>query len=388
MAKKGSVGIVKTQHVKFDKEISLELGEKLGPVTVAYETYGELNKDRSNAILVVHALSGDAHAAGYHTPKDKNPGWWDLMIGPGKPIDTKKYFVICSNFLGGCKGTTGPSSVNPKTKKPYGTSFPVITVSDMVRVQKMLLDHLGIENLASVIGGSMGGMQALEWGIQFPDMPKSIVVIASCPYLSTQAIAFDEVARHAIISDPEWKNGRYYGKKQKKISGLAIARMIGHITYLSEEGMKKKFGRHIQTDAYKRFDLSDKFHSGKMFSVESYLIHQGFKFLERFDANSYLYILEAMDEFDIAEKYGNNSLVKALKKVKAETFVVSFTSDWLFPPEQSREIVEALRKNDKDVSYLEVESNYGHDSFLLENKVFEEAIKNFLHHIKTGKVKI
>ncbi len=399
-----SIGIVKKQTFTFadtPNEFVLESGKKLGPVTIAYETYGELNKTKSNAILVLHALSGGAHAAGYYSDEDikgekKKFGWWDIMIGPGKAMDTNKYFVICSNVLGGCYGSTGPASINPKTNKPYGLEFPVVTISDMVKAQKCLLDQLGIEKLVTVIGGSMGGMQAIEWTLQFPDIPKSAIVIASCTSQSAQEIAFDAVGRNSITTDPDWENGDYYGKN-KELTGLAIARMVGHITYLSEEGMDQKFGRRLQGDvknySYKikdilgqpDADLEKKF--DREFEVESYLAHQGKKFVNRFDANSYLYLTKAMDYFEVEDKYGGGSLTKALKRTKAETLLISFTSDWLYSSDQSKKIVEALRINNKDVSYLEIKSKHGHDAFLLEkktvaeNKILSQAIKNFISHI-------
>jgi homoserine O-acetyltransferase/O-succinyltransferase len=390
-----SVGIVKTQYFTFahaPNEMPLEKGGKLGPITVAYETYGNLNKDKTNAIVVCHALSGDAHAAGYYSDEDikgtkKVTGWWDLMIGPGKAIDTNKYFVICSNILGSCYGTTGPSSINPATGKEYAMTFPEVTIPDMVKVQKYLLDSLGIEKLISVIGGSIGGMQALEWSLQFPDIPKSVVVIAASAALSAQEIALDAVGRNAIKMDSQWEGGNYYGK-ERKLKGLAVARMIGHISYLSEEGMDKKFGRKpedpVMADSMTPFE--QEFEKG--FAVEGYLAHQGQKFVDRFDANAYLYVTKAMDYFDVDNKYGGGSLTKAIKRIKAEVMMISFTSDWLFSPAQAKEIVQALTLNDKDVSYIEIKSIHGHDAFLLdkksiaENKILGQAFKNFLLHIK------
>ncbi|MFH1378816.1 MAG: homoserine O-acetyltransferase [bacterium] len=366
-----SVGIVKTQSFTFAEiphEFVLENGKKLGPITVAYETYGTLNKAKSNAILIVHALSGDAHAAGKNDHKDEKSGWWDSMIGPGKSFDTNTYFIICSNIIGGCKGTTGPSSINPKTKKPYGLSFPIITIADMVRVQKKLIDHLGIQKLLAVAGGSMGGMQVLDWAIHYPDMVKSAVVIASTAHLSPQALAFDEVGRHAIASDPTWQQGNYYGGEVPAI-GLSFARMIGHITYLSEESMTEKFGREKMT-----------YEDGKDFTqhyaVGSYLRYKGDSFVKRFDANSYLYITRAMDDYDLIRKHG--SLHDAFKNVKSKFLVISFTSDWLFPSSHSKEIVKALVRNKKDVSYCEVESSYGHDAFLLEFEQITKLISSFI----------
>lgn len=396
-AEPGSVGIIKPQFFNFD-ELILDSGLKLGPVTIAYETYGKLNDKKNNAILILHALSGTPHVAGFNSPEEKSPGWWDLMVGPGKPMDTNKYFIICSNVLGSCYGSTGPSSINPKTNKPYGLTFPVVTIHDMVRAQKKFLDHLGIGKLVTVIGGSMGGMQAIDWCLQFPDVPESAIVIASCAEQSAQEIAFDAVGRNAITSDPDWSKGDYYGKTTK-LKGLAVARMVGHITYLSEEGMDKKFGRKLQsssnTYAYsilakeKNPELSDfenKF--DREFTVESYLAHQGKKFTDRFDANSYLYITKAMDYFDAAVRYGGGSLKQAMKRVEAEMLIISFTSDWLYSSAQSKAIVEAMRVNNKDVSYMEIKSQHGHDAFLLdkkginENRFLGQAIKNFLSHAK------
>ncbi|MEJ5284765.1 MAG: homoserine O-acetyltransferase [Brevinematales bacterium] len=372
---KGSVGIVETKYVNFatnEKDyIKLDSGKKFGPITVAYETYGELNSDKSNAILVCHALSGNAHAAGFHKSMGHKPGWWDDVIGPGKAIDTDKYFVICSNVIGGCAGTTGPSSINPETGKPYGANFPVITIGDMVKVQKLLIDYLGIEKLLAVIGGSMGGMQALEWALRYPDNVLSSIVIAATARLSPQSIAFNAVGRNAIIRDENWNGGDYYGKVPPSV-GLSIARMIGHITYLSDESMHKKFGRRLQTRNEFGFDFS------KEFQVESYLDYQGNKFVEIFDANSYLYVTKAMDYFDVAAMYGKGSLEEAMKLVKSRILVISFTSDWLFPPYQSQEIVNALLKQKKDVSYYNIESSYGHDAFLLEIDLEEKIISSFV----------
>jgi homoserine O-acetyltransferase len=385
-----SVGIVKLQYFTF-AELQLERGGRLESVTLAYETYGVLNADRSNALMVCHALSGDAHAAGYYTEDDikgakKNTGWWELMIGPGKALDTNKYFIICSNIIGSCYGSTGPNSIDPATGKEYGMSFPEVTIPDMVKAQKALLESFGIEKLVTVIGGSMGGMQALEWALQFPDVPKSIVIIATSAGLSAQEIALDAVGRNAIKSDPEWQNGNYPSKKELK--GLAVARMVGHISYLSEEGMEKKFGRRLEDPAMaaSMSDFEKQFDNN--FAVEGYLAHQGKKFVERFDANSYIYVTKAMDYFDVDNKYGGGSLNKAMKKIKAEVLMVSFSSDWLFSPAQAKEIVQALTMNNKDVSYIEIESIHGHDAFLLdkksiaENKIMGQAFKNFLIHIK------
>ncbi|MBU0650931.1 homoserine O-acetyltransferase [bacterium] len=367
--KASSVGIVKTEYFQLDKELVLDSGKKLGSITVAYETYGSLNSSKDNVIVVLHALSGDAHAAGKHSKDDKKFGWWDDMIGPGRALDTNKYFVVCSNFLGGCSGTTGPNSINPQTNKPYGLKFPVITISDMTRVQKALLDYLGVKKVLNVIGGSMGGMQAMDWIIQYPDMVKSAIVIAAAARLSAEAIAFDAVGRNAIMSDPNWNNGDYYDKEVPG-SGLAIARMIGHITYLSREAMHDKFGRKLQDKEHFGYDFS------KDFQVESYLDYQGLRFVERFDANSYLYITKAMDYFDLTDKYG--SLEKAFENIKSKVLVLSYSSDWLFPPIQSEEIVDALTRLDKDVSYCNLESSKGHDAFLLEYAEQSKIVSGFI----------
>ena len=363
-----SVGIVETRFYSIEEKIKLENGVDFGPITVAYETYGSLNETKDNAILVFHALSGDSHAAGYHSEEDKKPGWWDDMIGPGKAFDTNKFFIVSSNFLGSCNGTTGPSSINPEIEKPYALDFPMITIEDMVNVQKKLVEHLGIESL-SVAGGSMGGMQAMQWTISYPEMVKSAIVIASTSRLSAQGIAFNEVGRNAIISDPDWKGGNYYDSVPP-VRGLSIARMIGHITYLSEESMHHKFGRKLQNKIHLDFNFDINF------QVESYLRHQGKSFVDRFDANSYLYITKAMDYFDIQLKYG--SIANAFKQSRAKFLVISFSSDWLFPPSQSKEIVRALMNSDKDVTYCDIKSDYGHDAFLLEEEQQTKMIKSFL----------
>jgi len=373
----GSVGIVRTQYFHFAEppnEMPLESGQKLGPITLAYETYGQLNKRRDNAILILHALSGDAHVAGKHSPTDKKSGWWDMMVGPGKAFDTEKYFVICSNIIGGCKGSTGPSSINPRTGKPYALSFPAITVKDMVRAQKHLIDHLGIEKIFSMAGGSLGGMQVLQWAIDYPDRVRSAICIAATSRLSAQAIAFNEVGRQAIMSDPNWNGGNYYGKAIPA-TGLALARMIGHITYRSEESLREKFDRRLQDKEKFSFDFS------REFQVESYLHYKGESFVKRFDANSYLYITRAMDYFDLTAEFG--SLKKAFANVKSKFAVISFSSDWLFPTSESKEIVRALRSNNMNVTFCEIRSPHGHDAFLLEEKELTYLIKNFLSNIST-----
>ena len=367
-----SVGIVQTDSLRVAEAaepLELECGKKLAPIDVAYETYGQLDENGNNAILICHALSGNAHVAGYNSPSDKKPGWWDEMVGPGKGIDTNRYFVICSNFLGGCSGTTGPSSINPATGKPYGLDFPIITIADMVRVQKLLLDKLGIKKLLAVIGGSIGGMQVLQWMIDYPDFVQAAIPVATTTHLGAQSIAFDAVGRHAILADASFADGQYQDKEGPN-RGLAIARMIGHITYLSEHGMREKFGRSLRhTDRY-GYDFSSEF------SVETYLDYQGQSFVERFDANSYLYITKAADYFDLQKEHG--SLKRAFANVRARSLVVSFASDWLFTPAQSRAIVEALAANRKDVTYCDVASAYGHDAFLLETETLGAFISCFL----------
>jgi homoserine O-acetyltransferase len=376
MAQEGSVGIVETQYYMFahpPNELELECGRKLGPITLAYETYGALNADKSNAVLIVHALSGDAHAAGYHADTDAKPGWWDNMIGPGKGFDTNRYFVICSNVIGGCQGSTGPSSVNPATGAPYGLTFPVITIGDMVRAQRHLIDHLGIGELLAVAGGSMGGMQVLDWMTRYPDRLRSAIVIASTPLLSPQGIAFDRVGRHAIQSDPAFHGGEYYRRGEHPDDGLSIARMLAHITYLSDASMRAKFGRALrETDKY-RYDF------GSEFSVETYLDYQGEQFVNRFDANSYLYITKAINYFDVAAPYG--SLDEAMARVQCKVMVLSYSSDWLYPPYQSQQVVDSLTRLRKDVTYCNIESDYGHDAFLLEVDVMKKLIGGFLERV-------
>jgi homoserine O-acetyltransferase len=359
--------IVESSVAHFDT-LSLDNGATLAPVQVAYETYGTLNESRSNAILILHAFSGDAHAAGV-SHETGNTGWWDNMIGPGKAFDTDQYYVICSNVLGGCRGTTGPISINPATGCPYGPSFPVITIGDMVRLQRMLVDHLGIERLLSVSGGSMGAMQALEWAVAYPDSVVSSIPIAGTARHSAQQIAFNEVGRQAIIADPDWADGNYYGKKPPA-RGLAVARMVGHITYMSDDSMREKFGRRLRGKDRFGFDFDVDF------EVESYLRYRGSQFVNRFDANSYLYITKAMDYFDLANACG--SLAKAFEHVKARFLVISFTSDWLYPSYQSQEIVRALRSQNKDVAYCELPSNYGHDAFLVDVAEQTDVIRGFL----------
>ncbi|MHC4212223.1 MAG: homoserine O-acetyltransferase MetX [Planctomycetota bacterium] len=367
-----SVGIVKTQTtrvVESDAPMHLDCGKTLGPIDVAYETYGTLNKQQDNVILICHALSGNAHVAGYNSPEEEKPGWWEIMVGPGKGIDTEKYFVICSNFLGGCSGTTGPSSTNPETSKPYGLDFPIITIADMVRLQKLLLDKLGIKQLLAVLGGSVGGMQVLQWTIDYPDFVKAAIPIATTSHLNAQSIAFDAVGRNAILADPNFAGGQYYDKKGPDM-GLAIARMIGHITYLSEQGMREKFGRKLRSAKEYSYEFDSEF------AVETYLDYQGQMFVERFDADSYLYITKAADYFDLTRSYG--SLAGAFENTKSRFLVISFASDWLFTPEQSEAVINALVTNRKDVSFCNIDSPYGHDAFLLEPDILGDFISGFI----------
>ncbi|OFW59786.1 MAG: homoserine O-acetyltransferase [Actinobacteria bacterium RBG_19FT_COMBO_54_7] len=374
-ALKEGIGLVETQYFTFahpPQQFGLDSGEKLGPITVAYETYGEPDADFSNAILVPHAFSGDAHAAGWHEGAAK-PGWWDEMIGPGKAFDTDKYFVICSNVLGGCKGTTGPSSINPEAGKPYGIDFPLITIPDMVRVQARLLDHLGIERLLSIAGGSMGGQQVLEWLVSYPERVRSAVVVATAARHSPQQIAFNEVGRQAILADPNWKNGKYYDG-EPPVKGLSVARMIGHITYMSDASMAKKFGRRTGENG-----KAHPFANG--FEVEDYLHYRGLSFVDRFDANSYLYITKAIDDYDAAR--GGN-LSDVFRSLEAKLLILSFKSDWLYPSYQSLDIVRACKRAGVDVSYCEIHSTYGHDAFLLEIDEQTTLVSHFLKKVFGG----
>jgi homoserine O-acetyltransferase len=372
-----SVGIVEKKLFTFAEppaEMVLESGAKLGPITLAYETCGTLNAGRSNVVLILHALSGDSHVAGYYAADDEKPGWWDNMVGPGKGIDTNKYFIVCSNIIGSCMGSTGPCSINPKTVLPYGLDFPVVTIGDMVDAQKALLDHLGIKKLLAVVGGSIGGMQVLEWCVRYPQMVTAAIPLASTTRHSALTIAFNEVARQAIMADPKWNNGEYYFGPKPDL-GLAVARMIGHITYLSDESMRLKFGRRLQ-------DKSDfSFNFDADFQVESYLRYQGKKFVERFDANSFLYITKAADYYDLEKQHGDGSEVKAFAKTTAKFLVVSFTSDWLYPTYQSRAMVKAMKKNGLDVSFCEIEAEWGHDAFLLSNERLSALIRGFLDRV-------
>jgi homoserine O-acetyltransferase len=372
---KNSVGIVKPLDFSFEKAgeaaLILDCGKRLFPVNIRYETYGQLNSGKNNAILIFHALSGDAHAAGYYSEESKKPGWWESMIGPGKAFDSDKYFIVCSNVIGGCSGSTGPRSINPETGKLYNMSFPVITIGDMVKAQYRLMIHLGIAKWLSIVGGSMGGMQALQWAVSYPDSVSSVIAIATTSRISPQSIAFNWVGREAIMNDSDWRNGEYGDKGPDK--GLSIARMLGHITYLSDESMAQKFGRNLQNMRDYAFDFSHNF------QVESYLRHQGQSFVERFDANSYLYISRAMDYFDLSENY-DGDIDKAFSGVKSDFFVISFSSDWLFPPYQSKQIVSALRNRFLNVNYCNIDSIYGHDAFLLEVDVLSRLISDFIRN--------
>ncbi len=350
-----SVGLVEPRDARIQCELPLDCGRSLPEFTLSYETYGKLNADKTNAILVCHALSSDQHAAGYHSMEDKKPGWWDVCIGPGKPFDTNKFYVVSPNNIGGCKGSTGPNTVNPQTGELYAADFPIITVEDWVRSQRYLADHLGVERWAAVVGGSLGGMQAMQWAIDYPDKLRHAVVIAAAAKLSAQNIAFNEVARQAIISDPDFKGGYYYADGQPR-KGLMLARMLGHITYLSDRAMRKKFGREQREDKLSfGFDVD--------FQVESYLRYQGESFVDRFDANTYLLMTKVLDYFDPAADY-DDDLAAAFAATAAKFLVLSFTTDWRFAPERSREIVEALLAAGKSVSYAEVETADGHDAFL------------------------
>lgn len=371
-----SVGLVAPQQYTFaqDEPFRLESGATLSPVTLAYETYGRLNHDRSNAILILHALSGSAHAAGYHHADDPKPGWWDSCIGPGKAFDTNRFFVICSNVLGSCYGSSGPQSIDPVTGKPYGLNFPVITIGDMVRAQTRLIDHLGIEKLLCVAGGSMGGMQVLEWAAHHPERICAAIPLATTARHSPMLIAFSEVGRQAIYADPAWNNGDYYGNGRKPDAGLAVARMVGHITYLSEASMQQKFGRRLQAREQFGYEFQTEF------AVESYLKYNGNNFTRRFDANSYLYVTKAMDYFDLSQPSG--SLAAAFANSAAVKFlVVSFTSDWLYPSYHSKELVSALHAVGADATYLDIQSTWGHDAFLLEVDTMTRLLSSFLQRL-------
>jgi homoserine O-acetyltransferase len=363
-------GIVEPQSITFDTDLRLESGRILGPITLAYETYGELNDRKDNAILVAHAWTGSAHLAGRYSEDEQKPGWWDAIVGPGRLLDTDRYCVICINVIGSCYGSTGPTSINPRTNKRYNLSFPVVTVRDMVRAEKLLIDHLGIKRLVTVLGGSMGGMQALEWATQYPESIASAIVLATTPRPSAQAISLNAVARWAIFNDPTWKKGEY--KKNPK-DGLALARGIGHITFLSDESMTAKFGR--------RFSAKDgQFDFFGQFEVERYLFYNGYGFVDRFDTNSFLYLAKALDLYDVA--WGCESLEEAFAPVTAPIQFFAFTSDWLYPPAQTEEMVTALKNLNKPVEYHLIESSYGHDAFLLEHETFTPTVREFLARLK------
>jgi homoserine O-acetyltransferase len=389
----GSVGTVETRFMDLPKPIQLDCGRRLHPVRVAYETYGTLSPARDNALLVCHALSGDAHAAGFSkTPPAESTrdgfgaedrdgtagrglGWWDGMIGPGKAFDTDRFFVVSTNLLGGCRGTTGPSSIDPATGKPYGSDFPVITVADMVRTERALLDELGIRRLAAVAGGSLGGMQALEWAILYPGDVDAIVVIASTHAVQPQGVAWNAIARSAIATDPDWQGGHYYGTGRAPNAGMGVARMLGHMTYLSALSVGTKFGRRLQFADDIRYTITE-----PEFEVESYLRHQAATFVKRFDANTYLYTSRALTYFDLARQYGNGDLAAALRPVVARTLLIAFSSDWLYPPSGSEEIGAALGALGKDVELHIIDAPYGHDCFLLEEARQTPMIQRFLNH--------
>jgi homoserine O-acetyltransferase/O-succinyltransferase len=387
----GSVGTVETEFLDLPNPLRLDCGRELHPIRIAYETYGTISAARDNVILVCHALSGDAHAAGFarrppaESTRDgfgaddrdgtagKGLGWWDGMIGPGKAFDTDRYHVVSTNLLGGCRGTTGPSSVNPATGKPYGSDFPVITVADMVRAERAFLNEFGIERLAAVAGGSLGGMQAFEWAIRYPDQVDAIVAIASTPALQPQGVAWNAIARNAIMADPAWQGGHYYGTGRKPDAGMGVARMVGHITYLSAQSLGDKFGRRLQFSDDIRYTLTD-----PEFEVENYLRYQADAFVKRFDANTYLYTSRALTYFDLARQYGNGTLIDALRDVRARTLLIAFSSDWLYPPSCSEHLNDALRTLGKDVEYHLIEAPYGHDCFLLEEARQTPLIQQFL----------
>ena len=370
---KSSIGIVAAKNAHFSEPLTLKSGHLLPQFDLAYETYGTLNAEKNNAVIVCHALSGNHHVAGKYSEADKNGGWWDNLIGPNKPLDTNKFFVIGLNNLGGCHGSSGPSSINAATNKPFGASFPIVTVEDWVNSQARLLDYLGIESLAAVIGGSLGGMQALQWTLAYPSRVKHALVIASAPNLTAQNIAFNEVARQAIMTDPEFYEGDYYARNTVPRRGLRIARMLGHITYLSDDAMGEKFGRKLKDTIKYGFDVE--------FEMESYLRYQGDKFAGEFDANTYLRMTRALDYYDPALNF-NGDLSAALKQAKAQFLVVSFTSDWRFSPARSREIVKALLDNELTVSYAEVTAAHGHDAFLMPDAHYHAILRSYLQKVE------
>ena len=372
-----SIGIVKPKIFKCTDPIKLSCGMTLDNYELIYETYGKLNKNKDNAVLVCHALSGNQHVAGRHKKTDKHPGWWDSLVGPGKPLNTNKFFVIGINNLGGNEGSTGPKSINPKTKKVWGSSFPIITVEDWVKTQKTLINYLGIQRLSSVIGGSLGGMQALEWNLQFPNEVKNTIIIAAAPNLTAQNIAFNEVARQSIITDPDFQKGNFYTKKNKPKRGLRVARMLGHITYLSNDAMKSKFGRKKQNKDYQ-------YNFNTEFEIESYLNYQGDKFAQEFDANTYIRMTKALDYYD-PTKQNKKKLSAVFKKIKSKFLVISFTSDWRFSPARSKEIVKSLLDNNINVSYAEISAESGHDAFLMSDDHYHEILSSFFKNIFKSK---
>ncbi len=368
-----SVGLVTPQTLHFAAPLTLESGSVLPKYDLVIETYGTLNTNKDNAVLICHALSGNHHAAGYHSMDDRKPGWWDTSIGPGKAIDTNRFFVVCLNNLGGCDGSTGPTTPHPETGKPYGPDFPIVTVKDWVESQARLADHLGIHQWAAVVGGSLGGMQVLQWSIAYPNRIRHAVVIAAAPRLTAQNIAFNEVARQAITNDPNFHGGRYLEQGAVPEHGLRLARMLGHITYLSDESMGAKFGRELREGKLQfNYDIE--------FQVESYLRYQGASFVGRFDANTYLLMTKALDYFDPAREHGDD-LSAAMHHAKAKFFVASFSSDWRFSPSRSREIVRALLDNDLDTSYVEIESPHGHDAFLMPGTYYQSAFQSYMQRV-------
>jgi len=372
-----SIGIVKPKIFKCADPIKLSCGMTLDNYELIYETYGKLNKNKDNAVLVCHALTGNQHVAGRHKKTDKYPGWWDSLVGPGKPLNTNKFFVIGINNLGGNEGSTGPKSINPKTKKVWGSSFPIITVEDWVKTQKTLINYLGIQRLSSVIGGSLGGMQALEWNLQFPNEVKNTIIIAAAPNLTAQNIAFNEVARQSIITDPDFQKGNFYTKKNKPKRGLRVARMLGHITYLSNDAMKSKFGRKKQNKDYQ-------YNFNTEFEIESYLNYQGDKFAKEFDANTYIRMTKALDYYD-PTKQNKKKLSAVFRKIKSKFLVISFTSDWRFSPSRSKEIVKSLLDNNINVSYAEISAESGHDAFLMSDDHYHEILNSFFKNIFKSK---
>ena len=370
-----SIGYVKPTIATIKNPLKLLSGRVLSQYDLRYETYGSLNKDKSNAVLICHALSGNHHVAGYHEGEEK-PGWWNNMIGPSKPIDTNKLFVVCLNNLGGCHGSTGPTSINPETNKTYGSDFPIITVSDWVTSQKELMSYLGIPFWKFVIGGSLGGMQALQWSFQYPELINNCIAIAAAPKLTAQNIAFNEIARQAIMKDPNWHNGNYLEKGVSPDQGLALARMLGHITYLSDESMREKFGRDLKTSKLNfNYDVE--------FQIESYLKYQGEKFVTGFDANTYMLMTKSLDYFDPIKDM-SQSLIKNLQKSMSKFLIISFTSDWRFPPKRSKEIVKLLLDNERNVSYSEISADGGHDAFLMGNHDYFDIMRSFILESNNG----